>query len=320
MTEHHRIAKFFAPLSINEPGSFHLTDDAAVLTPPSGYALVITTDSVIEGTHVLRGATPRQYAQKLVRRNLSDLAAKGATPWRYTLNLHLPIATAATMDAWVAEFAATLEAEQRLFTMVLVGGDSTSGGEAVHTTMTCFGLLKNAPLLRSTAQVGDDLYVSGTIGDAALGLTLLQQSHAAVTDAPWLIDRYHVPQPRLALGAALSLIATACMDISDGLLIDAAKLAAASRVKLELRTHDIPRSPAAIQCLSVYPKWQTRLGDGDDYELLFTAPASARAAIAALAESLHVSLTVIGRVVEGAGMVDATGTPLSVGGSGWEHV
>lgn len=312
MAEHGRIARHFAPLTLREPGSFALTDDAALLTPPAGCRLVITTDSVISGIHVLPNASAEQIACKLVRRNLSDLAAMGATPWRCFLNLHTPHAMD---DAWFTRFTATLAHEQEQFGMVLAGGDSTSGGNHVHATMTCIGHVAGSALLRSTAAVGDDVYVSGTIGDAALGLRVLQQQLAADSaSSAFLTQRYHTPQPRLALGEALHGIASACMDISDGLLADAAQLARASGVQIQLTRNAVPLSPAAAALvLQNTALWPTILGGGDDYELLFTAPTSQRETIARL--HVDVMLTRIGTVVEGdALLLDGVAAQ-----GGWEH-
>lgn len=302
--EQRRIARYFAPLAMGEPGSAQLTNDGATLTPPPGSTLVFTTDSVIEGVHVFAAASPQQFAQKLVRRNLSDLAAMGAMPWRYLLNIHLPEswATGDAGDQWLADFASALQQEQTHFGMILIGGDSTCSGAHIHTTMTCIGLLQGAALQRNTAQAGDDIYVSGTIGDAALGLRLLQRNiAAAIPDeaAAFLIDRYHLPQPRIALGQALHGIATSAMDISDGLLADMAQIERASQVEMVVDQAQIPLSAAAQQWLQHDPSlWQVILHGGDDYELLFTAPAIARERIAALAETLALPLTRIGVVTQ----------------------
>lgn len=320
MRERARIAQVFAPLAAGVPGSFDLTDDAALLTPPEGMSLVVTTDSVIQTIHVLADATPAQYAQKLVRRNLSDLAAMGATPWRYTLNLHTP---RDVPDHWFADFAAALAAEQVLFDMRLIGGDSTSGGETIHTTMTCFGLTPGPVLRRSGAQPGEDIYVSGTIGDAALGLTLLQhspQQHTLPSDA--LIARYHTPQPRLALGLALHGIASAAMDISDGLLADVNQLCAASNMGAELHQAAIPLSPSAQQWLQHNAAlWEVILNGGDDYELCFTAAPAMRDTIAKLAASLALPLIRIGTLTSAVGVrvCDENGATLAIKSGGWEH-
>ena len=317
MAERDRIARYFAPLAQAESGSFSLTDDTAVLTPPAGQQLVITTDSVIEAIHVLPQATPQQFAQKLMRRNLSDLAAMGATPWRYTLNVHTP---RGLPDSWFAAFADTLAQEQAAFGVVLVGGDSTSGAAdaSLHVTMTLFGLLTQPPLRRNGAQAGDDLYVSGTLGDAAVGLQLLQHS----TENAFLTDRYHTPQPRLALGAALHGIATAALDISDGLLADVVQLCTASHVGVQLQRDALPRSAALQPLLDADASlWNAVLNGGDDYELCFTAPATMRERIAALATQLGLPLTRIGVMTETSNIVvvDAQGVAVDVSHTGWEH-
>lgn len=192
MAERARIARYFAPLTAGEPGSFHLHDDAAALDVPPGKKLIVTTDSVIVGTHIVAGAKPTQIATKLMRRNLSDLAAMGAAPWRYTLNAHtipgLP-------DAWFADFAAALAVEQSRYGLVLVGGDSTSGPGPIHMGMTCFGLAEKI-LLQSGARMGDALYVSGTIGDASLAF-----HHGKLANG-FLSERYFAP--RAAAGAGPS--------------------------------------------------------------------------------------------------------------------
>ena len=320
MSERKRITHYFSPLSAAEPGSFWLTDDAAVLAPPAGYSLVFTTDSVIESTHVLPGATPQQFAQKLVRRNLSDLAAMGATPWRYLLNLHTPRALA---DSWFAEFSCALAAEQHEFDMTLIGGDSTSGGDRVHATITCIGLLDGPVLRRRGGCIGDDIYVSGTIGDAALGLQLLQQKIAAsAAHYDHLTGRYHLPKPRLALGLALGSIATSCIDISDGLLADAAQIATASAVGLRIERDAIPLSDAAASLIaSDSALWEIVCAGGDDYELLFTASPSQRADIAEVSQRLALTVTRIGMVVEGneVALVDAQYNPILFRTIGWEH-
>lgn len=355
MAERARIARYFAPLA-TDPDSFSLRDDAALLNPPAGASLVVTTDSVIEGIHVLADATPQQFAQKLVRRNLSDLAAMGAAPWRYSLNLHTPHGLP---DDWIAAFADTLAAEQARYGMQLIGGDSTSARDArLHTTMTCFGLLRGAPLRRSGARASDDVYVSGTIGDAALGLMLLQSKFSnsppagesnRACDSVWgnmstaivppphaqgnlappqgrgeepLIARYHLPEPRLALGGALVGIATAALDISDGMGSDLAQLCAASHVGAVLQQSAIPLSLHAQQILQQTPEhWERILHGGDDYELLFTAPPSARTAITALAQQLQLPLTRIGEIVAGESLqlVDIHGVPCPLPLGGFEH-
>jgi thiamine-monophosphate kinase len=320
MRERERIARFFAPLSESEPGAFALTDDAALLDLPAGKKLIVTTDSVIEGTHLPSGSTPTQFAQKLVRRNLSDLASMGAVPWRYLLNLHTP---RDLPDAWLAEFSAVLKAEQELFDMALAGGDTTTGEGPIHLTLTCLGLTEGAVLRRAGARQGDTVFVSGTIGDAALGLQCLQGAlNTEETRRAFLLGRYYRPEPRLALGQALLPLASAAIDISDGLLLDAARLAAASGVGILIERGKTPLSAAAAAILGNQPhSWETILGGGDDYELLFTAPDIATGNLAALAEKLAIAITPIGRVTgeSGVRLAGEQGQPLNSLNPGWEY-
>lgn len=309
MGERDRIACYFAPLTAAEPGAFQLTDDAAVLRPPAGQQLVITTDSVIGSIHVLPNATPQQFAVKLMRRNLSDLAAMGATPWRYLVNLHTPRDLS---DRWFAEFAAALAGEQAQFNLVLAGGDSTSGDGPIHATMTCLGLIDGIPLRRAGAMVGDEMYVSGTLGDAAYALAMLQHNRP-VTDA--IAARYHAPTPRLELGQMLRGIATAALDISDGLVSDVQQLCGASICGAIIEQALVPLLPELQQ------NYSYALSGGDDYELCFTAPASKRDAIAAISKALKLTLTRIGRITEGTqvSVLDAQHQEVTLAETGWQH-
>jgi thiamine-monophosphate kinase len=287
MAEHTRIARMFAPLCAPEAGAFLLQNDAALLTPPKGKKLVVTTDSVIEGVHVPVGTSPTHIAQKLLRRNLSDLAAMGAQPWRYSLNLHTPRGTAET---WFSAFARSLSREQKNFAMVLIGGDTTSAAESmVHVSATLLGLAHRAHP-RSRARAGDGLYVSGTIGDAAA--YFWQRMHSKPI-TPALAARFYVPSPRLALGQALQGIASSVIDISDGLVADTAQLCRASNVGAQIDFTTIPRSHAYIA--SRCPALETT-NFGDDYELLFTVPKAKQARLAALSKRLGLRLTRIGEM------------------------
>jgi thiamine-monophosphate kinase len=310
MSEHARIARYLAPLTAQEPGAFHLHNDAASLTPPAGKTLVLTTDSVIAGTHVPPDATAEQCIRKLMRRNLSDMAAMGATPWRYLLNLHLP---QNTDDSWWEHAAATLASEQARYGVVLIGGDCTSGAASPHLTMTMLGLA-TATLSRSGAKAGDDVYVSGTLGDAALWLEARSNAHFAA--------RYYAPEPRLALGRALQGIATSCIDISDGLLADADQLTSASHVQFMLQQPMLPLSPEAQHMLQQNPAlWRCVFSGGDDYELLFTAPCAHASMLQQLAQQTATPLQKIGSVREGSGVVltDGEGRDITPSELGFQH-
>jgi thiamine-monophosphate kinase len=314
--ERARIARYFAPLAAGEAGSFQLSDDAAVLSIPAGKQLVITTDSVIESIHVLSGATPQQFAQKLMRRNLSDLAAMGATPWCYSLNLHTP---RGLNEEWFALFATTLGGEQAQFGLTLIGGDSTSGQSPIHTTLTCYGLIDGTPLRRNGAQIGDDIYVSGSLGGASYALHLLQH-HQPISDA--LAARYHRPEPRLQLGSMLRGIAHAALDISDGLLADLGQLCEASRCAARITRETLPLEATLATHINRDPSlWNHALAGGDDYELLFTAAPEQRARIESIASALQLPLTHIGNVTAGEGitLLDTHGNRLPITQTGYEH-
>ena len=281
MDEFALIERYFAPLAGAE--GLRLRDDAALLVPPPGCELVLTTDALVEGLHVPHGESGRHMARKLLRRNLSDLAAKGAEPLGYLLSLMLP----PVGPEWLADFAGGLAEDQAEFGWALWGGDTTRSPAGVQAVVTAIGSVPAGQMLRrSGARPGEVLAVSGTLGDAALGLPL-----ALAGEKGFLVQRYRLPQPRLALGLALRGRATACMDISDGLLGDAAHLARASGVRLVVEAGRLPLSAEARGCEGAL---QAALGGGDDYELLFTAPQGALAGLE--------GVTVIGRVEAGEGV------------------
>ena len=229
-SEFELIARYFAPLARSFPGAYGLLDDAAVISPSIGTELVVKTDTVVSGVDFPPDTAPELVARKAVRVNLSDLAAKGARPRAYLLDFVAP----ATIDEpWIAGFAAGLAKDQGEFGIALIGGDmsSTSGPAVIAVTM-----LGEAPigclLRRGGAQPGDLLFVTGTIGDAALGLRVLQGALPALecTAAEFLLNRYRLPQPRVALGPELIGLATAGIDVSDGLVADLRHICSVSRL------------------------------------------------------------------------------------------
>ena len=310
MKERTLIAELLAPLATSAAAR-SLRDDAAVLAPPLGRELVLTHDILASGVHYLPGDPPSDVAWKLLAVNLSDLAAMGARPMGVLLGLGL---SAAEDDAWVTAFVAGLARGLERWGVALYGGDTVSGLAQAVLGLTAIGQVEpGRALSRSGARPGDILYVSGTIGDAGLGLQIAQG------EAPpdkFLLNRFRRPEPRLALGQALAGLATAAMDVSDGLLIDAERLAAASGVAVTVELGLVPLSAAALARTASDDAGRLDLATaGDDYELLFTLPPGM------LPPQLPLATTVIGRVEAGAGLVviGAGGQFLKPVRMGWEH-
>lgn len=313
------IADLLAPLAAD--GAFGLTDDAALLPElPTGEGWVVTKDAMVAGVHFLPDDPPEQVARKLLRVNLSDLAAMGAVPRGYLLACAW---TPETTRDWIAGFVDGLAADQAAFGISLFGGDTVSTPGPLTLSLTALGTARRDALLRRNgAAVGDDVLVTGTLGDAALGLRVLQGAlELSETHAAFLGDRYRLPQPRTALGPALAGLATAAQDISDGLLADLGHIAHHSGVGVEVHLELLPLSVAAREALVERPDLaQLPLNGGDDYELVFTAPPAQRAAIMAQASTTGTPVTRIGRVVAGDGVTPfAAGRPMPVRGQGWQH-
>lgn len=303
------IADLFSPLSAGAPGALGLTDDAALLSITAGSELVATVDTVIEGVHFRKEDPADLVARKALRVNLSDLAAKGARPVGFLQALAL---NDGTDDTYLERYAHGLAADVQEFAVPLLGGDTTSGPGPLSITITAFGEVeKGKALLRGGAHAGDILCVSGTIGDGALGL-------AAV---PELAERYQLPRPRLGAGKALVGLATACADISDGLVADVGHICEASGLAASIDRDRIPLSRPASAAVARDPGlWDLILGGGDDYELAFTIPAGRVAELGALAQALGHLLTPIGILTPGAGVaVMAGGSPVAVGRAGFLH-
>jgi thiamine-monophosphate kinase len=275
-------------------------DDCALMTVAPGHQLAVSSDVMVEGTHFLSGVEPRTLGHKCLAVNLSDLAACGAKPKAFTLSLTLP----RIEEAWLGAFSEGLHALSTLHACALIGGDTTQG--PLNIGITVFGEVpKGQALLRSGAQAGDDLYVSGTLGDARWALLCLQgQMPVQAARLKTIRTRLEMPTPRLELGLALRGIASAAIDLSDGLLGDLGHVLKASQKGAQLRVLEMAQSALVSKALSTLPKAQAltlMLQGGDDYELLFTAPPSKRLALQALAQALKVPLTVIGQVTENAG-------------------
>ncbi len=320
--EFRRIEEFFAPLSRGVAGAYSLADDAAVLSPPAGRDLVITTDTLVAMVHFMGEEAPSDLAAKLLRVSLSDLAAMGAEPMAYTLNLALPHEID---DAWLADFADGLAQDQQRYGIHLIGGDTVSTPGMLTLGATLFGTVPSGLALRRRGSVpGDLVMVSGTIGDGALGLLAAQERlpDVGAEIADELARRYRRPEPRVVLGQGLIGLASAAVDVSDGLAGDLAHLAAASGVGVVLEAPSVPLSAAAVEVLHADPAKLLRvLTGGDDYELAFTVPPTLRDQVDRIARSGGVDVTVVGRVEPGRGVtiLDSEGQVLDLPELGYSH-
>lgn len=294
------IARYFR-LIATDPGAFGLDDDAAALKS-SGDDIVVTTDAIVEGVHFLSDDPPDTIARKALRVNLSDLAAKGAVPAGFVLTLALRNAD----DAWLRAFAAALGEDAKQFGCPLLGGDTVSTPGPLMISITAFGRVPPGGMVhRSGAKPGDRVIVTGTIGDAALGLAVLKggKVHAALSDAvarDMLISRYRVPQPRTALAEIVREYAGAAMDVSDGLAGDLTKLCAVSGISAVIDLDSIPRSDAARDLLlRDIVGIETLIAGGDDYEILCTIADDRVEAFIEATRRVGVASSSIGTVIAG---------------------
>ena len=312
------IARHF--LRLAGPGSLNLADDAAVLDPPPGRQLVVAADAMVAGVHFLPDDPPETIGRKLLRVNLSDLAAMGAAPLGYLLTVALPHATP---DAWIAAFAAGLAADNAAFGVHALGGDTVSTPGPASLSLTILGTVApGAALRRGGACPGDMLWVSGTLGDGALGLRVLR-GELAPDAAGHLARRYRQPEPRLALGAALAGVATAAMDVSDGAAQDLGHLCRASGCGATIEAASLPLSDAARAAVAADPALLPLvLGGGDDYELFFAAPPARSDEVLARAAAAGTPVTAIGAFTSGpldVAVRGADGVVRPAQKGGWSH-
>jgi len=318
------IARYFKPLA-TDPGAFALDDDAAVLKA-RGEDIVVTTDAIVEGVHFLSDDPPDTVARKALRVNLSDIAAKGALPAGFVLTLALR----SVDEAWLAAFAGGLGEDARSFACPLLGGDTVSTPGPLMVSITAFGRVSEGKIVhRSGAKPGDRVMVTGTIGDAALGLDIL--NGGAVTSAlagdqaakEMLISRYRVPQPRNALAEVVREYASAAMDVSDGLAGDLTKLCAASRVSAAIETALVPTSkPAAALLGRGVTNLEALISGGDDYEILCTVSEDHVAVFAQDAARAGIAVTSIGKVIAEQGaprFMDAHGNAIRLKRLSYSH-
>ena len=295
-------------------------DDAAVVRPAPGHELAFSVDMLVAGRHFLPDVDPEALGHKTLAVNLSDLAAMGATP-RWAL---LAGALPGVDERWLAAFARGFFALADRHQVALIGGDTTRG--PLNFCVTIVGELPfDAALTRAGARAGDDLYVSGTLGDAALALAALQErAHLDPALLAALRLRLERPEPRVALGLALRGVASAALDLSDGLTGDLAHLLDASHVGAAIALAVVPLRPALAQRLAGTERelaLECALAGGDDYELCFTAPPPMRGRIAAIAQTIALPLTRIGVITAAPGLVvhDEQGNPLSALPRAWDH-
>ncbi|GAB5471853.1 MAG: thiamine-phosphate kinase [Rhodospirillales bacterium] len=321
--EFETIARYFAPLA-DSPAALGLGNDAAVLAPPAGRDLVLTADAMIAGVHFLPDDPPETVGRKLLRVNLSDLAAMGAAPLGYLLTCAWP---RDVEEAWIAAFAAGLAEDQARFAIQLLGGDTTSGPGPLSLSLTALGsVAPGRALPRSGAKAGDEVLVSGTIGDGALGLLARQGRLSGLSpeNERYLTARYRLPEPRLALGRALAEagLATACLDVSDGLVADLGHIAETSGLGAEIEAAAVPLSAAAQEVVADdLARFPLLLSGGDDYELCFTVAPGSLEAVLAAAERAEMAVSRIGRMVPGEGVrvLDRDRQPLTLDRGGWQH-
>ncbi len=318
------IAKGLAPLAEGAPEAFGLLDDAAAIPARPGYDLIVSKDAIVEGVHFLPDDPPDLVARKLLRVNLSDLAAKGAEPYGYFLAIAWP-----ENYGWPEReaFARGLAEDQSCFSLKLFGGDTVATPGPLTASLTILGWTPAGQMVRRAgARPGDVVLVSGTIGDGFLGL-LCGKGLGVInsySDADWLLDRYRLPQPRSGLAQALRDHANAAADISDGLIADAGKVAAASGVGFEIDLDQLPLSaPATAWLADADDSAAARIAlatGGDDYEIVCTAAPEKAPALLAAAKAAGIALAPIGRAIEGSGVcVIVGGAEVQVARAGYVH-
>lgn len=330
MSEFSRIARYFKPLAGACPEALGLGDDAALLQVPQGSELVVTTDAMVENTHFRLTDTPQSIAQRLLRSNLSDLAAMGAEPYGYTLIFSAPQTLG---ESWLAAFSETLQEDQVRFGCTLIGGDSVRTQGPLTLAITAFGLVPKGQALRRTLKrplehvASYDVYVTETVGDSALGL-MLAEGHAltglSVADEAFLKKRHYEPQPRLDVAQTIRPFALAAIDISDGLVADCGHIAAQSGLEVTLESSRIPLSPSARKALQANPAlFETLITGGEDYELAFVIDPREEGLLSIAAQKLSTRLTKIGCIHKGnpgdIQVLDEAGRVIPLNRKGWEH-
>jgi len=320
MDEFGIIARHFAPLA-TAPGAFGLRDDAAAIPARPGSDLIVTTDQIAEGTDFFKHDPPATIAKKALRVNLSDLAAKGASPEYYLLTIALPHATT---EEWLADFVVGLKADQESYGISLLGGDTSATEGPLAIGVTAFGFVPQGRMVkRSGAQPGDAIYVTGSLGDSAGGLAIFRREKHALTQAQCdqLVARYRVPEPPVDLGRRLAEFATASVDISDGLIADIGHLASASGVAARIDAAAIPLSGVLRAFWGGGTDAIVRAATaGDDYQIAFSAPSARNADIRSAATQAGIDVARIGDITAGEGVsLRVNGEEVAVPQPGYRH-
>ena len=294
MSEQDIIEKYFSKHSAGDDVVIGIGDDAAIVTPPVNAKLVITTDTLIEGSHFYPDTDPFSLGHKCLAVSLSDLAAMGSSPLWATLNISLND----IKHTWLEKFSNGLFSLAEKYNVKIIGGDLVRG--CTSFTVQVIGYIKSdKPLTRSGAKNGDLIYVSGTVGDAALGLKLLTRPgeiNISDKDEQYFLHKYHMPEPRLELGEEISSLANAAIDISDGMLIDMQRILSSSNVGAEINLEKIPFSSYLQNQVDLNNEWKVPLTGGEDYEIIFTCSKAYQDKIHSIQERLNCSITQIGRI------------------------
>lgn len=324
-SEEDLIRRFLAPLA-KYPGAFDLADDCALLTPKAGADLVLTTDAIAAGVHFFPDDAPDDIAWKALAVNVSDLAGKAAEPLAYLMALAFP---AAPDEAWLKKFSAGLKSAQEAFGISLIGGDTDRRPGPLTINITAVGTVPSGTFVqRTAANAGDRIFVSGTLGDAALGLKLRRDEHAPKSwgltkaESKHLLQRYLRPAPRLALRKVLRASASAAMDVSDGLAKDLARMCNASGCGARIECERLPLSPAVRKAVTAdRARLSDVIGGGDDYEILAAVPSVAAKAYQRAANATGIGVTEIGEFTSQQTVVftGSDGNRLDLDKTGWAH-
>lgn len=324
MNEFQCIRKYFLPLTQGRSEAEALKDDAAVLQVPSGHQLVVTSDTLNAGTHFLPDMAAGDIARKALRVNISDLAAMGADPYAYQLNIAFP---EPPDEAWLERFSDALLQDQKTYGLFCSGGDTTRIEGPLSISVTALGLVPEGRALhRAGGRDGDIIAVTGTIGDAVLGLKILQNRENTIlseADQAYLINRYTSPHPRTALVEVMRENVHAAIDVSDGFLADLEHICGASSLSANVYAHQVPLSPSAKRCLDQgNVLLLDLLSGGDDYELILAIPAERFEDLRIAAEKTGVKLTAVGHFKTGEPRIfifDEHGEAVDIPSKGWMH-